>query len=171
MSDQKYAPGPAAVRTRRSDSGIARSRTCSTSRSSVTSSARMPAILNAAVSPNDGSARPFGAAECDSARAGVRAGEIDVVANHSGRREVIDQHRVHHARPRPASDIRLEVAERVLVDLDERDVLAGRLGMGRAREAPIVGFQLDRLERVRAGAGADNAEQSIRGENDAGGNQ
>ena len=118
-------------------------------------------------------ARPIGAAEFDPAFARVRAGKIDVVADHlRGReREVIDHHRMHHARPRPSSDIWLEVSQRVLVDLDERDVLAGRLGMGRARETPIVRLQLDRLQRVWADSAAHDGEQSIRGEDDAGGDQ
>ena len=50
------------------------------------------------------------------------------------------QHRVHDARPRPASGVRLQVAQRVLVDLDERDVLARGLRPRRARQAPVVGL-------------------------------
>ena len=75
----------------------------------------------------------------DRASAGARA-----------RKSISD--RVDDARPGPASGVRLEVPQRVLVDLDERDVLARGLRTRRARETPVVGLELQRLKRVDRGA-------------------
>jgi hypothetical protein len=85
---------------------------------------------------------------------GVRFGKVDVVRDHLRRRarQEVEQHRVHGAGPRPEAGVRLEVAEGVLVDFDERDVRACRLRPGRAAETPVAGLQLDELERAEAAA-------------------
>ena len=77
----------------------------------------------------------------------VRLGEVDVVGDQLRRRarQIVDQQRVHDARPRPAAGVRLQIAKRVLVDLDERDVLARGVGPRRPRQPPVVGLELDGL--------------------------
>jgi hypothetical protein len=52
---------------------------------------------------------------------------------------------------RPPARMRLEIAQRVLVDLDERDVFARRQRIHGTRQAPVVGLELDRAERLEAG--------------------
>ena len=84
--------------------------------------------------------------------AGIGFGEADVIGDDLRRRPLqeVDEHRVHGARPRPPPRIRLQVPEGVFVDLDQRQIAARRLRPGGAGEAPVVGAELDRLERIDA---------------------
>ena len=93
----------------------------------------------------------------------VGLGKVDVVGDHLRRRarQVVEQHRVHDARPRPAAGVRLQVAQRVLVDFDERDVLAGRLRARGVRQPPVVGAELGELERAEAVRARARREQPI----------
>ena len=100
-------------------------------------------------------AGPRGSREGES-EARVRVREVDVVQDHRRRRarEVVEQARVHDARPGPSSGERLEVAERVLVDLDEDDILTRGRGSRGRDQPPVVGAHLDGLEQAGPGAAA-----------------
>ena len=84
--------------------------------------------------------------------AGTRIGlrEVHIVGDDPRRRasQIVDQHRMDRPRPGPASRLRLEIPQRVLVDLDEDDLLARRCGIGRPRHPPVVGLEFNRLERI-----------------------
>ena len=72
---------------------------------------------------------------------------------------------MHRARPRPAAGVWLQVAQRILVDFDERDVLACGFGLRGAPDAPVVGAQLDEVERAgRAVRG--RGERRVAGQDD-----
>ncbi len=55
------------------------------------------------------------------------------------------------ARPGPSARMLLQIAQRVLVDFDERDVLACRGRIRRARQPPVVRLELDGPERLEVG--------------------
>ena len=79
--------------------------------------------------------------------AAVRLEEADVVGDDRGRaaRQVVDQPAVEEPRPRPASGDRLEGAQRLLVDFDDRDLLR-RAGRGDGPAHPqVVDRPLERL--------------------------
>ena len=102
-----------------------------------------------------------------------RRGEVDVVHDdlRGPAREVIDQHRVHDARPRPAAGESLDVPERFFVDLDERDVLARCLGADRVSQAPVVRPHLDGLERLQSTARRQRRQQPVESEYEGCGTQ
>src|SRR5262249_28331361 len=83
----------------------------------------------------------------------VRIDEEDVVDDQLRvcARKVIDETRMHHARPRPATGEWLQRAQRSLVDLDECDVRAGVLGSRSVRKAPVVCLELEGQQRIDAG--------------------
>jgi hypothetical protein len=82
----------------------------------------------------------------------VGLSEDDVVHDESSRRagQVIEQHRVDSTRPGPAPRIRLKVAQAVLVDFDEGEILSGRRRIGRLRQTPVVRLQFDCLKRMES---------------------
>jgi hypothetical protein len=70
-------------------------------------------------------------------------------------------------RPRPASGVRFEVAQRVLVDVDERDVASCGGRIGGARQPPVVGFELDALKKILTVA-SERSQQKVREEDNRG---
>ncbi len=112
-------------------------------------------------------------------RRGVRAeveassrvgfGKVHVISNHfrGTAHEVIEQPRMHDPGPRPAACVRLKIAEGVLVDLDQRDIIARALRPRGVHKTPVVGSELDELEGAEPPA-RSGAEQCIDEENERG---
>ncbi len=99
----------------------------------------------------------------DRERPPVALGENHVVHDHLRRdaRQIVEQRRVDHPRPRPAPDQRLQVPHARLVDRHENDVLAGRGRVGGPLDPPVVGLALecvdewDESEERRRGGGGE----------------
>jgi hypothetical protein len=92
----------------------------------------------------------------DVVRAAIALAEVDVV-EHELRRpagEEVDQHRVDEARPGPAADGGLELADRVLVDQHHRDGGTGAGACGHRAQSGVVGLQLEGLEQLEASKNA-----------------
>ena len=118
---------------------------------SARSSTLPAALIESASALSDSGAGPRRTTEFESGPS-VGLGKEHVVGDDLGWRagQVINQHRVDGARPRPSTCVRLEVAQRGLVDLDQRDVRPRRFRPRRVRQAPVVGPELDRLERMQS---------------------
>ncbi len=100
---------------------------------------------------------------------GLGEGDVDGDRLRPSAADVLDQHRLERARPRPAADVRREIADGGVRDFDEDDVgVDERLSAGdaEARErdrAPVVGLELGPIEpaamtereRQRRGTGTD----------------
>jgi len=67
---------------------------------------------------------------------------------------------MHDPGPRPAAGVRLKIAEGVLVDLDQRDIIARALRPRGVHKTPVVGSELDELEGAEPPA-RSGAEQCI----------
>ena len=58
---------------------------------------------------------------------------------------------MHDAGPWPSAGMLLQISKRILVNFYERDVFARGRRIGRAGEPPVVGLELDGLERLEVG--------------------
>jgi hypothetical protein len=76
-------------------------------------------------------------------------GEVD--GDRFGRRalQVVDEGGIHDARPRPAAQVRREIADGRVVEFDEDDVGVDRGGIRGPADAPVVGPELRRIENAR----------------------
>src|SRR5262245_24609337 len=82
-------------------------------------------------------------------------------------RQKVNQHRMHGPRPGPSAGVRLEITQRVLVDVDERNVAAGGGRIGGTRQPPVVGFELDAMQEALAVAG-ERGQDHVGAEDDRG---
>ena len=70
-----------------------------------------------------------------------------------GAGQVVDERRMHQARPWPPAHLRLEAPDAAVVDAHQHDVAARRQGVGRQAHAVVVRLELDRPGKRRPACG------------------